>query len=87
MHCEYSQYFEVLHCGYCLYSKSFAFRYCGYKRTNLPMLSAFGTAHTLVTLSIWAFSVLAIFWPPVLQYSQYSDYDLFSSIIYLSVNP
>ena len=30
MRCEYSQYLEVLYCGYCLYSKYFVFRYCGY---------------------------------------------------------
>ena len=41
--------------------------------TFLPVLSGFGTAHTLITLSIWAFSALAIFRPPVLHYSQYSD--------------
>ena len=45
--------------------------------TYLPVLSGLGdTAHTLITHSIWAFSVLAIFQPPVLYYSQYSDYDL-----------
>ena len=58
------------------YSKYFVFRYCGY----MFVLLGFGTAHTLITLSIWTFSVLAINWPPVLQYSQYSHYDLFSSI-------
>ena len=59
----------------------------------LPSISCFSTAGTYLpgvpycsycqyTLSSWAFSVLAIFWPPVLQYSPCSDYELFSSICY-----
>ena len=40
--------------------------FCSYSRYSqyLGLLS---------THYIWAFSVLAVFWPPVLQYSQYSD--------------
>ena len=49
--------------------------------TYLPVLSGFGTAHnTLIAVSIWFFSVVTIFSPPVLYYSQYSDYGSFSSI-------
>ena len=44
-------------------------------------------SYSQYTLSSWAFSVLTIYWPPVLQYSQYSDNELFSSIFYsVSVN-
>ena len=48
------------------------FRYCT-AGTYFLVLSGFGSARTLIELSIWAFSVLPIFWPPVPQYSQYSD--------------
>ena len=79
MYCEYSQYLEVPDCGYFLYYKYFVLRYCGY-----IFACALGVlyAHTLSTLSLWAFSVPATFWPLliVLQYSQYSEYELFSSI-------
>ena len=44
-------------------------------------------SYSRYTLSSWAFSVLAICWPPVLQYFQDSDYELFLSIFYsVSVN-
>ena len=46
--------------------------------TYLPVLSVFRTAHTLSTLGICAFAGLAVFWPPVLQYSQHSDYEMYS---------
>ena len=39
-------------------------------------------SYSQYTLSSWAFSGLTMYWPPVLQYSQYSDYGLFSSIFY-----
>ena len=48
--------------------------------TYLSVLSGFRT-DSQYTLSSWAFSV-TIYWPPVLQFYQYSDYELFSSIFY-----
>ena len=83
MYCEYSQYLEVPYCGYACTPSISCFDTSG---TYFSVLSGFRTAHTLCYLSIWAFSILAIcavlalFWPPVLQYAQYSHYELFSSI-------
>ena len=51
--------------------------YCSYSQYTTLSSWAF-----LSTRIMWAFSVLAIFWPPVLQYSQDSDYELFWSIYY-----
>ena len=77
MYCKYSKYLEVLYyCGYRLYSKCFVIRYGG----CMLVLSGFGTANTLIILRIRVFSVLANIRAPVLQYSQHSDNDLFSSI-------
>ena len=61
-------------------------RYCSYSQYNTlssgpsqySLHIGLRTAHTQYnTLSSWAFSVLTTYWPPVLQYSQYSDYELF----------
>ena len=93
MHCEYSQYLDIiLYCGYCLHSKHFVL--CDTAGTYLLVLSWFCTAHTLRILNSCTFSLLAICEPPQYslcfglqysKYSQYSDYELFSSMLYCCI--
>ena len=65
---------------------------CAPRTLNISRLSGFRTVHNIHTLSSWTFLVLGIYlwassihaicWSPVLQYSQYLDYELFSGIFY-----
>ena len=73
---KYSQYFKVLYCVYCVHSTCFTVRYCGYclysglfnaHTPSTRSISALSTAHTPSTRSIR---------PPVLQYSEYLEYEM-----------
>ena len=78
---EYSQYFEVLYCGYCLISKVFG----GSILRVLPVLGVMYSPYSqysrylaLSALLILILPVLAVFGLPVPQYSQYSEYEVHS---------
>ena len=83
IYCECSQCLEALYFGYFQYSKDFMCRYL-LREINLSVLSGFRIAHALSMLPVVGPSQYPLLLPPVvLQYSQYSDYELFSSIFYI----
>ena len=70
---------SVLRVHNCLYSKYFVFRYCGYIfacALGVPYCSHSQYSHSVVGPSQHSQYIE----PPVLQYSQYSDHEEFSSI-------